>query len=69
MHAQAILSQVENFGSFVYGAAILEKHDDDLALVVEMKPCRNSRVFYCGCGRACLVHDQSKERSFEFVQI
>jgi transposase len=69
MRIQTILNQVEKFKSFVYGEAILEKHDDGLALIVQMEPRKNSRVFCSRCGRAGLVYDRLKERRFEFVPI
>ena len=36
MRIQTILNQVEKFKSFVYREAGLEKHDDGLALVVQI---------------------------------
>ena len=69
MRIQTILNQVEKFKSFVYGEARLEKRHDGLALVVEMEPRKNSRVFCSGCGRPGRTYDRLKERRFEFVPI
>ena len=51
MRIQTILNRVEKFKSFVYGEVRLEDHGDGLALVVQMEPRKNSRVFCSGCGR------------------
>jgi transposase len=69
MRIQTILNQVEKFKSFVYGEASLERRDDGLALVVQMKPRKNSRVFCSGCGRASPPYDHLEERRFEFVPL
>jgi transposase len=69
MRIQTILNQVEKFKSFVYGEASLETRDDGLALVVEMEPRKNGRVFCSGCGRAGPAYDRLEERRFEFVAI
>ncbi|MGZ5943645.1 MAG: ISL3 family transposase [Isosphaeraceae bacterium] len=69
MRLQTILNRVEKFKSFVYGEARLEEHDDGPALVVQMEPRKNSRVFCSGCGRPGPVDDRLKERRFEFVPI
>jgi transposase len=69
MRIQTILNQVEKFKSFVYGEASLERRDDGLALVVEMKPRKNSRVFCSGCGRPGPPYDRLEERRFEFVPL
>ena len=69
MRIQTILNQVEKFKSFVYGEARLEKRDDGLALVVPMKPRKNSRVFCSGCGRPGPVYDRLEERRFAFVPL
>ena len=69
MRIQTILNQVEKFKTFVYGEARLEKRDDGLALVVSMKPRKNSRVYCSGCGRPGRVYDRLEERRFEFVPV
>ncbi len=69
MRIQTILNRVEKFKSFVYGEASLEKHTDGLALVVQMEPRKNSRVFCSGCGRPGPVYDRLKQRRFEFVPL
>jgi transposase len=69
MRIQTILNQVEKFKSFVYGEASLEKRNDGLALVVQMEPRKNGRVFCSGCGRPGRVYDRLDERRFEFVPL
>jgi hypothetical protein len=69
MRIQTILNRVEKFKSFVYGKARLEEHGGDLALVVQMVPRRNSRVFCSSCGRPGPVYDRLAERRFEFVPL
>lgn len=69
MRIQTILNRVEKFKSFLYGEMRFEHHDDDLALVVQMKPRKNSRVFCSGCGRPGPVYDRLDERRFEFVPL
>ena len=69
MRIQTILNRVEKFKSFVYGNARFEDHDDGLALVVQMKPRKNSRAFCSGCGRPGPVYDRLDERRFEFVPL
>ena len=69
MRIQTILNQVEKFKSFVYGEASLETRDDGWALVVEMEPRKNGRVFCSGCGRPGPAYDHLEERRFEYVPI
>ena len=69
MRIQTILNQVEKFKSFVYGEASLETHGDGLALVVQIEPRKNSRVFCSGCGRPGPVYDRLEQRRFEFVPL
>ena len=69
MRIQTILNRVEKFKSFVYGKVGFEDHDDGLALVVQMKPRKNSRAFCSGCGRPGPVYDRLDERRFEFVPL
>jgi hypothetical protein len=49
MRIETILNRVENFKPFVVGDARLEELDDGPALVVEMKPRKNGRVFCSRC--------------------
>ena len=69
MRIQTILNRVEKFKSFVYGEVRFEDQDDGLALVVQMKPRKNSRAFCSGCGRPGPVYDRLDERRFEFVPL
>lgn len=69
MRIQTILNRVEKFKSFLYGKVSFEDHDDGLALIVQMKPRKNSRAFCSGCGRPGPVYDRLEERRFEFVPL
>ena len=69
MRIQTILNRVEKFKSIVYGEASFEVYDDGPALVVQMKPRRNSRVLCSGCGRPGRAYDRLDERRFEFVPL
>ena len=69
MRIQTILNRVEKFKSFVYREAGLEKHDDGLALVVQIAPRKNNRPSCSGCGRRGRPYDRLEERRFEFVPI
>ena len=57
MRIQTILNRVEKFKPFVVGEAILEELDNGPALVVQMKPRKNGRVFCSGCGRPGPAYD------------
>jgi transposase len=69
MRIQTILNRVEKFKSFVYGEVRFEDQGNGLALVVQMKPRKNSRAFCSGCGRPGPVYDRLDERRFEFVPL
>jgi transposase len=69
MRIQTILNRVEKFKSFVYGEVRFEDQGNGLALVVQMKPRKNSRAFCSGCGRPGPVYDRQAERRFEFVPL
>jgi len=69
MRIQTILNRVEKFKPFVVVEASLEEHDDGPALVVQMRPRKNGRVFCSGCGRPGPVYDGLEERRFEYVPI
>lgn len=51
MRIQTILNQLEQFKAFVYGATHLEKQGKGLALVVQIRPRKNSKPICPGCGR------------------
>ena len=67
MRIQTILNRGEKCKSFAYGDARLEEQDDGPALVVQMKPRKNSRPFCSCCGRRGSTYDRLEERRFEFV--
>jgi transposase len=69
MRIQTILNRVEKFKSFVYGEARLEEHDGGPALVVRVRPRRNSQPYCSGCGRRGPAYDRLEERRFEFVPV
>jgi transposase len=69
MRIETILNRVENFKPFVVGDARLEELDDGPALVVEMKPRKNGRVFCSRCGLSGPVYDRLEQRRFEFVPL
>jgi hypothetical protein len=61
MRVQTILNWVEKFKSFVYGEARLEKLSDGLALVVKIRPRKNSKKPICSCcGRRGVAYDRLK---------
>jgi transposase len=69
MRIQTIFNRVEKFKSFVYGKAFLEELDDGSALVVQVRPRKNSEPFCSGCGRRGRTYDHLEERRFEFVPL
>jgi transposase len=69
MRIQTILNRVEKFKSFVYGSARLEEQNGGPALIVQMKPRKNSRPFCSGCTRRGKTYDRLEERRFEFVPL
>jgi transposase len=69
MRIQTILNRVEKFKSFVYGSARLEEQNGGPALIVPMKPRKNSRPFCSGCTRRGKTYDRLEERRFEFVPL
>src|SRR5665647_69460 len=69
MRIQTILNRVEKFKSFVYGHACFETQASGLAVVVRMKPRKNSLPFCSRCGRRGPVYDRLEDRRFEFVPL
>lgn len=69
MRIQTILNQIEKFKSFVYGEAKIEARADGPALVVQMVPRKNSKIFCSGCGKPGPAYDRLEERRFEFVPL
>jgi hypothetical protein len=51
---------MEKFESFVYGTASLEKQDDDLILIAEVEPWKNSRPFCSDC--------QRRDRQYDYLE-
>jgi transposase len=69
MRIQTILNRVEKFKSFVYGAACLEEQEAGPALLIAVRPRKNSQPYCSGCGRRGRVYDRLGERRFEFVPV
>jgi transposase len=69
MRIQTILNRVEKFKSFVYGKARLEAHEDGPALIIAVRPRKNSPPYCSGCGRRGRPYDRLRERRFEFVPV
>jgi transposase len=69
MRLQTILNRVEKHKSFVYGSARLEEPADGPALVISLRPRRNSRPVCSGCGRPGRPYDRLAERRFEYVPL
>ena len=69
MRIQTILNRVEKFKSFVYADATLEERAGGPALVVRVRPRKNGRPHYSGCGRTGPAYDRLGERRFEFVPL
>jgi transposase len=69
MRIQTILNRVEKFKSFSYGRACLEERADGPALVVQVRPRKNSRPYCSGCGRRGPAYDRLEPRRFEFVPV
>jgi transposase len=69
MRIQTILNRVEKFKSFVYGKVCLEERGDGPALVIRVKPRKNSLPHCSGCGRRGRAYDRLQERRFEFVPV
>lgn len=69
MRLQTILNRVEKFKSFTYGEAHFEERADGPALVVRVRPRKNSRPYCSGCLRRGRTYDRLGERRFEFVPL
>jgi transposase len=69
MRLQTILNRVEKFESFTYGEARFEERADGPALVVQVRPRKNSRPYCSGCLRRGRAYDRLDERRFEFVPL
>lgn len=70
MRLSTILNRVGKHKRFVYGEARFEGAGDGLALVVPVRPRKNSRAECPECGRLCPTYDRMKElRRFEYVPL
>ncbi|WP_422930052.1 ISL3 family transposase [Singulisphaera sp. PoT] len=69
MRIQTILNRVEKFKSFVYASASWGRHKGELALVIRVRPRKNSRPHCSGCGRPGTAYDRIDDRLFEFVPL
>jgi len=69
MRLATILNRLEKHKSFVYGSARWEEPADGPALVIPIRPRKNSRPVCSGCGRHGRPYDRLAERRFEYVPL
>jgi transposase len=67
MLLKTVLNKVEHFKSFVFGKTRFVAVKGFDALVIDIKPRKNSKPECSECGRRCKVHDLLPERLFEYV--
>jgi transposase len=67
MLLKTVLNKVEHFKSFVFGKTRFVAVNGFDALVIDIKPRKNSKPECSECGRRCKVHDLLPERLFEYV--
>ena len=69
MLIKTLLNKVERFKSFIYGKCQLATVDGIDALIVDIKPRRNSKPLCPECGKRGRIHDTQPARLFEYVPI
>ena len=67
MLLKTVLNKVEHFKSFVFGKTRFVAVNGFDALVIDIKPRKNSKPECSECRRRCKVHDLLPERLFEYV--
>jgi len=67
MLLKTLLNKVERFKSFVYKKVYLEEIDGEEAVVVEIRPRKNTRPICRVCMKPCGTHTTERPRRFEFV--
>lgn len=69
MLIKTLLNKVERFKSFIYGESRLGTVSGVDALIIDIKPRRNSRPICPECGKRGRTHDKQRARLFEYVPI
>jgi transposase len=69
MLIKTILNKVEKFKSFVYGKITIEETAGKEALIVEVKPRKETRGICSKCGKRCPTYDTQPARLFEYVPL
>ena len=69
MLIKTLLNKVIRFKSFVYDSVCLMMIDGVDALVIDIKPRRNSRPICPECRKRCTVYDRQPQRLFEYLPI
>ena len=69
MLIKTLLNKVERFKSFIYGDSKLMAVGSNEALVIDIKPRRNSKPECPECGKRGKMYDTQPVRLFEYVPI
>ena len=69
MLIKTVLNKVERFKSFIYGDCRFSKVGGIEALIIDIKPRRNSKPECPECGRRGKTYDTQPARLFEYVPI
>lgn len=69
MLIKTVLNKFERFKSFIYGDCRLAKVGGSEALVIDIKPRRNSKPECPECGKRGKTYDTQPARLFEYVPI
>lgn len=69
MLIKTILNKVERFKSFIYGDCRMATIGGFEALIIDLKPRRNSKPECPECGKRCKTYDTQRFRLFEYVPI
>jgi len=69
MLIKTLLNKVERFKSFIYGTAQIMTVAGAEALIIDIKPRRNSKPECPECGKRCKTYDTQRARLFEYVPI
>ena len=69
MLIKTVLNKVERFKSFIYGDCRLATVGGFDALIIDIKPRRNSKPECPECGKRCKIYDTQPARLFEYVPI
>ncbi len=69
MLIKTLLNKVIRFKSFVYGSVCIMMIDGVDALVIDIKPRRNSRPICPECRKRCTVYDRQPQRLFEYLPV